>query len=147
MLIADEWWSFTVDIIYKHPERACLLSETSGLRLVRWNTHGGLQVFGLPDQVVQPLPPLQHLADVVRQDDFDLVDLILHVVHLSRLAAGRLVRARGILREMTTPLCSTALSSSRLRRPDLRRHSPDNRKINDAELWARVTWQTSSPGY
>lgn len=106
---------------------------------MRLNTHGGLQVFGLPDQVVQPLPPLQHLADVVRQDDFDLVDLILHVVHLSRLAAGRLVRARGILREVTTPECSTVLRSSRLRRPDLRRHSPDNREISHAGLGAGVT--------
>lgn len=73
-------------------------------RLVWLITHAGLQVVGLHDQVVQPLPSLQHLADVVCQDDFDLVDLTLYVVHLSRLAAGRLVRARDILRDRTTPV-------------------------------------------
>lgn len=73
-------------------------------RQVWFNTYWSLQVVGLPDQVVQPVAPLQHLADVVRQDDLHLVDLTLHVVYLSRLAAGRLLGARVSLREMTTPV-------------------------------------------
>lgn len=81
-------------------------------------TYWSLQVVGLPDQVVQPVAPLQHLADVVRQDDFHLVDLTLHMVHLRGLAAGRLLRDRVSLPQMTTPVWSTRISGSHLRRSD-----------------------------
>lgn len=55
-----------------------------------------LQVIGLADQVVQSVAPLQHFADVVRQDHFHLVHLTLHLVEFRRRAGGRRrLRARG----------------------------------------------------
>lgn len=85
-------------------------------------TYWSLQVVGLPDQVVQPVAPVQHLADVVRQDNFHLVDLTLHVVYLRGLGARRrrLLGARVSLPQMTTPVWSTRVSGSHLRPPGRR---------------------------